>query len=76
MVGGPPEENAKILKQILNGEAGPRRNVVLINAATALVAAGKAGNIKEGITLAADAIDTGAALAKLNALIAFTQENG
>lgn len=76
MVGGPPAENAEITKQILKGETGSRRDVVLINAAVALVAAGKAGDIKEGIALAADAIDTGQALAKLNALIAFTQENG
>ena len=50
--------------------------MVLINAAAALVAAGKANDFKEGIKVAANAIDSGEALAKLNALISFTQENG
>lgn len=76
MVGGPPAENAEIIKQILKGETGSRRNVVLINAAVALVAAEKAKDIKKGIALAAEAIDSGSALDKLNALIAFTRENG
>ncbi len=76
LAGGFPEENAEITKNILNGETGPKRDVILINTAAALVAAGKAGDLKEGIVLAAEAIDSGAALAKLNALIAFTQENG
>ena len=76
LVGGMPEENAEITKKILNGETGPRRDIILINAAAALVAAGKAADLKEGITLAANAIDAGNALAKLNALIAFTRENG
>jgi anthranilate phosphoribosyltransferase len=76
MTGGPPPENAEILKQILNGETGPRRNVVLINAAVALAAAEKAADLTAGIKMAEDAIDSGAALAKLNALVDFTQENG
>ena len=49
---------------------------MLINAAAALVAAGKAADFKEGIQVALTAIDNGEALSKLNALIAFTQENG
>ena len=76
LVGGAPEQNAEITKQILNGEKGPKRDVVLINAAAALVAAGQANDLKNGISLAENAIDTGSALAKLNALIAFTRENG
>ncbi len=76
LVGGTPEENAEITKNILNGEKGPKRNVILINAAAALVAAGKADDFKDGIPQAANAIDRGDALSKLNALIAFTQENG
>ncbi len=76
MAGGPPLENAEITKQILNGEPGPRRNVVLINAAAALVLAEKAPDVTTGIQLAETAIDSGAALSKLNALIDFTRENG
>jgi len=76
MTGGPPPENAEILKQILNGETGPRRNVVLINAAVGLTAAEKAADLTAGIKMAEDAIDSGAALSKLNALVDFTQENG
>ena len=76
LVGGTPEENAEITKNILNGEKGPKRDVILINTSAALVAAGKADNFKNGILLAANAIDSGKAFAKLNALITFTRENG
>ncbi|MFH2219822.1 MAG: anthranilate phosphoribosyltransferase [Pseudomonadota bacterium] len=74
--GGRPEENAAITLGILRGEKGPRRNVILLNATAALVAAGKATEFKEGIRLAETSIDDGAALAKLEALIRFTQEQG
>ncbi|HDL89905.1 MAG TPA: anthranilate phosphoribosyltransferase [Thermodesulforhabdus norvegica] len=74
MKGGDPEVNAAILKAVLGGkEQGPKRNVVLINSAAALVAAGKVENIKEGIELARKSIDGGAALQKLEALIDFTR---
>lgn len=76
LVGGSPKENAEITKQILNGKKGPKRDVILINTSAALVAAGKAENFKDGIELAANTIDTGEALSKLNALITFTRENG
>lgn len=76
MTGGAPPENAEITRQILAGQKGPRRNVVLINAAAALVAAGKAGDLKDGIRQAEASIDTGAAKAKLDRLIQFTRENG
>ncbi len=76
LLGGLPEENAGITRQILAGEKGPERNVVLINAAVALMAAGKAGDIAEGIRLAETSIDSGAATGKLEALIHFTRENG
>jgi len=75
MVGGSPEENAMITRHILEGEKGPRRDVVLINSAAALVAAGKAHDVTSGIALAETAIDSGAALEKLEALVRFTQEN-
>jgi anthranilate phosphoribosyltransferase len=73
--GGEPEENAEITQRVLGGEKGPRRNVVLINAAAALTAAGKAKDFKGGIDLAAQAIDSGAARDKLAALASFTQEH-
>lgn len=76
LAGGSPGDNAGITKSILNGEKGPKRNIILINASAALVAAGKASNLKEGITLAENSIDSGAATAKLYSLIRFTQENG
>jgi anthranilate phosphoribosyltransferase len=59
--GGAPEENARIAREVLEGAAGPRRDVVLLNAAAALRAAGRARNWKDGIGVAADAIDSGRA---------------
>jgi anthranilate phosphoribosyltransferase len=75
LLGGHPEENAQITRNILNGEKGPRRNVVLINAAAALVAAGQAKDFKEGIRRAETAIDEGAATQKMEALIDYTRRN-
>ncbi len=72
MKGGTPAENAVITRQILAGEDSPCRKVVLLNAALALVAGNKAGNVREGIDIAAACIDSGAALAKLEALIQHT----
>ena len=72
MQGGTPEENTAIATRILNGELGARRDVVLMNASAALVAAGRAGDFEEGVSVAAAAIDSGAALAKLRALACFT----
>lgn len=76
LMGGAPSDNAQITKNILNGEKGPKRDIILINASAALVAAGKAPNLKEGINLAEISIDSGAAKSKLESLIRFTQENG
>jgi len=76
LVGGPPPLNAEITRQVLAGEKGPRRDVVLLNAGAALAAAGKAKDFQEGIHLASTAIDEGRATAKLKALVRFTQENG
>lgn len=67
--GGTPQENAQIALDILQGEAGPRREVVLLNAAACLVAADKASDFREGLALAARAIDEGEALRKLDQLI-------
>jgi anthranilate phosphoribosyltransferase len=72
LVGGDAKINAEILSRILDGQAGPPRDIVLANAAAALVAAGRAGNFPEGVRMAADSIDSGAARAKLDQLVAFT----
>ena len=69
LVGGEPAENAEITRSILSGEQGHRRNVVLMNAGAALYAAGKAESIADGIKLAADTIDSGAALKTLDKFI-------
>src|SRR5467141_4663088 len=61
MRGGGPEENARIAREVLDGARGPRRDVVLLNAAAALRAAGLARDWKEGLGLAAKAIDSGRA---------------
>jgi len=75
LLGGEAAENARILRGILSGEVNAaKRDVVLLNAGAALVAAGRARDFAEGIALAADSIASGAALAKLDALIAFSQE--
>jgi len=76
LLGGNPEENAKITRNILNGEKGPKRDVVLINSAAALVAAEQAETLQEGIRMAEVSIDTGAATEKMEGLIRYTQENG
>jgi len=72
--GGNPSENAAVTLGILKGEKGPKRDVVLLNAGAALVVAGKAVDIKEGIHLAGEAIDSGAAEDKLQQLIQFTNQ--
>lgn len=66
--GGTPEENAAICVSILQGETGPRRDIVLLNAGAALVAAGLAGTVTDGVARAAESIDGGRAYAKLEAL--------
>jgi anthranilate phosphoribosyltransferase len=70
--GGDRQENAEIIRRILGGEAGPRRDIVLMNAAAALVAGGKAADFKSGVALAAQSIDSHAALRKLQALVALS----
>lgn len=66
--GGGAEDNARILLSILKGERGPARDIVLVNSAAALVAAGKASGIKEGLAPAAESIDSGKALKSLEKL--------
>lgn len=69
--GGTPSRNAEITRNILSGkETGPRRGAVLLNAGAAFVIAGKAKNIADGVKLAGELIDSGAAAAKLEEFIA------
>jgi anthranilate phosphoribosyltransferase len=68
LVGGTPEENAQITLKILRGEKGPKRDIVLLNAAAALIAAERARDFAEGLKIAAEAIDSSSALHKLEAL--------
>lgn len=73
LLGGDATENAKILEDILNGAKSPRREIVRLNAAAALVAGGRAADFAEGLALAAESIDSGAAMTKLRDLAARTQ---
>jgi anthranilate phosphoribosyltransferase len=71
--GDTPEESAAILRDILGGAEGPRRNMLLFNSGAALYAAGKVSGLTPGVARAAELIDSGAALAKLDSLITFSQ---
>lgn len=74
ITGGDASQNAEIARGILSGRIrGVMRDVVLANSAASLYVAGKADSITEGVKLAADSIDSGAALQKLTAMVAFTQ---
>jgi anthranilate phosphoribosyltransferase len=70
--GGDARQNGDIIREILDGKKSARRDIVLMNAAAALVAAGKADSLKEAMPLAVASIDSGAARAKLAALVEFT----
>ena len=76
LAGGDVHENAAILREVLAGKVGPRRDIVLLNAAGALFAAGAARSLEEGLTLARESIDTGAARERLDALVRATNEAG
>ena len=67
--GGQPNENAEIIRSILNGDKGSKRDIVLLNAAAGIVVGGKTQNLKEGLAKAAEAVDSGAALNVLNQLV-------
>jgi anthranilate phosphoribosyltransferase len=69
LVGGTPQENAAITRAILDGEKGPKRDAVLLNAGAALYIGGKAETLAEGVELAAGIIDSGRAKETLEALI-------
>ena len=73
MAGGDARTNAEILRNVLRGERGTPRDVVLMNASAALVAGDKAKTLKHGVDLAREAIDSGAALTKMEQLVKLTQ---
>jgi len=75
IAGGDAQENAEIIRRILNGERSPRRDVVLLNAAASLVAAGHADRIQDAVPVAAYAIDSGHARQRLQLLVEFTKGN-
>jgi anthranilate phosphoribosyltransferase len=72
VAGGTPEENAEATRSVLGGEAGPRRDLALLNAAAAIYVGGLAADLEEGVAKAAGAVDSGAAASVLERLIAAT----
>ena len=74
IAGGDAAANATIIREVLSGKPSTKRDVVLLNAAAALVVAGKAEHLAQAVPLAAKSIDSGAAAAKLAELVRFTQE--
>jgi anthranilate phosphoribosyltransferase len=71
--GGDPAHNARALREVLEGADGGHRSAVLLNAAGAIAAAGHAENLREGLARAQEAVDSGAAAARLDELIAFSR---
>ena len=74
ILGGEPEANARAFRALMEGASGAYRDAVLLNAAAALVVAGRASSLPEGVAMAAQSIDSGAAGAKVAALAKFTSE--
>jgi anthranilate phosphoribosyltransferase len=72
--GGTADENARAIREVFEGATGAKRDAVLLNAAGAIAAGGHASDLKEGIGYAREALDSGAAAARLEQLIAFTEE--
>jgi anthranilate phosphoribosyltransferase len=73
LVGGSPAENAELAREVLSGSPGPRSDFVVLNAGAALVVAGRAADLAAGIELARSLLTSGAAGAKLEALISVSQ---
>jgi anthranilate phosphoribosyltransferase len=74
--GGAPDENARVIRDVLSGrEAGGRRDAVLLNAAGAIAAAGHAADLREGLERAREAVDSGAAAERLEQLAGFSRED-
>jgi anthranilate phosphoribosyltransferase len=74
IVGGDAAENAAHLRAVLQGNAGPLRDIVLMNAGAALLVAGKATSLREGVALAAQSIESGKAMGVLEALIRLSDD--
>jgi anthranilate phosphoribosyltransferase len=74
LYGGGARENSRIINEIVSGSPGPKRDMVVLNAGAAFVAAGLESDLKGGIQRAADVIDSGKAKEKLEALVGFTQD--
>ena len=74
LMGGTPQENAAILRSVLNGERSARRDVVLLNAAAGIYTSDQAASLAEAISTVATVIDSGRAAEKLNQLIAFSKQ--
>jgi anthranilate phosphoribosyltransferase len=72
--GGTPAENATIAQQVLTKQRGPARDVVLANAAFGIYVSGKAGSLREGSAMAAEAIDSGRAMEKLQKMVDYTNQ--
>jgi anthranilate phosphoribosyltransferase len=72
VAGGTPEENAAVSRAVLAGEPGPRRDLVLLNAAAAIYVGGLAADLEEGVAKAAEVVDSGAAAELVERLIAAT----
>ena len=75
LAGGSPAENAHVTRDVLGGARGPRRDAVVLNAGGAIAAAGHADDLREGLALAAEAIDDGLAAERLEELVAFSRES-
>ncbi len=71
LAGGDPPANARLLRGVLEGDRGPRRDIVLLNAAAALLAADLASDLREAVARAAESVDSGAARRRLDALVDF-----
>jgi len=72
--GGTPEDNAEMLRSVLRGEKGPKRDVVVMNAAAAMVVGNLASDLREGARIAEEVIDNGQALEKVDALVKLSQQ--
>lgn len=72
IAGGDRDTNAQIAREVLAGKSGPHRDIVLVNAAAALLATGSASDLRAGVSIAAQSIDSGAAAQKVEQLAAFT----
>jgi anthranilate phosphoribosyltransferase len=73
LAGGSPQENAAAIRKVFEGERGAKRDAVLMNAAGAIAASGHADDLREGIAFAREALDSGAAIARLDELVAFSK---